>query len=756
MELLVHGVGGATASGMLADPRTERVTGDNTAGIHRCAADRDAESRPEDYRDEPVREAYVWSHLTSGNGSRALWLVLLPFMVVNLAHWMRPTAESHGRTARAYGLLVRLVALSLTVLLTAAVCEVTLDLTAWQCAGTPACASGKDWLGFMSPARGGWWSQPGRRLALAAVVPAALTGLLWLLSHRTWSAYESQQPADTTADACGPEPGAHRPALCLPGFWYGRRIVARLRAAHTAAALLTIAAALAQAATRYDRAQGGSGALDATGWALAAALGAAALLVLAAVCRRGRSERTADGATDRATVRGLPAAALLLLVLAAVHAAWSRPGWVSHGMLPGDRAFGLLVLAQGALVVLLALAARRLHRAAPVARTPLGGLAGPAVAMLACALGGVMSGGVAQRIADWLDGRATPGMGDGPIDGPPVLLSWQAAVIPPLLVALLLLALHLFVRALRVRRSILRTVPDGYPGERPDATRTGVIAGVIARAGLTDSAPWIVGAAAALSLTLGACAVAGSWTTRDVPGEAAEGTPGIVENTAQTAQALGSWLVGAAFVLLLTWGRRAYRDPAARRTIGILWDVGTFWPRAAHPFAPPCYAERAVPDLTWRMQTWTEHTGGRLVISGHSQGSVLAAAAVWQLTPEARGRVALLTHGSPLERLYGRWFPAYFGPEQLTDLHGGIRCWRNLWRLTDPIGGPVRLPAGTGPEVDCGPLRDPLSYGRTAEHPLPAPVLGHSHYQEDPAFARERAALLARLPAQDSAGRSSG
>ncbi|MFE3935150.1 hypothetical protein ACFXPJ_15525, partial [Streptomyces goshikiensis] len=184
-----------------------------------------------------------------------------------------------------------------------------------------------------------------------------------------------------------------------------------------------------------------------------------------------------------------------------------------------------------------------------------------------------------------------------------------------------------------------------------------------------------------------------------------------------------------------------------------LWDVGTFWPRAAHPFAPPCYAERAVPDLTWRMTGWTGRTGGRLVISGHSQGSVLAAAAVWQLPPGARRRVALLTYGSPLGRLYGRWFPAYFGRGPLTALHGEVDCWRNLWRATDPIGGPVRLAPATGTasggagEVDRGPLADPVAYGRSARHPLPAPILGHSAYQADPAFAVERDRLLVRLAA---------
>ncbi|WP_432093151.1 hypothetical protein [Streptomyces sp. bgisy100] len=745
LELLVHGVGGTTPQAMLDDPRTVRVTGDETAGIHRRCDDADAERRPQDYRDRPVPEAYCWCNLTSGNGARALWLVLLPFMVANLAHWMRPAAAGRPRALRAYGVLVRLLSLSLTVLLVAAACEVALDLTAWQCAGSPACARDKSWLGFLSPEHGGWWAQPGRRLALAALVPALLTGLLWWLSHRTWSAYESQPPLRRPTDEDGPEAAA-RPALRLPGFWYGRRLVARLRAAHTAAGFLTVAAALTAAATRHDRRPGGSGWLDALGWMLYGTLVAGGLFVVWVVAGRGRSERRPDDRLDRAVVRALPGTALAVLAAAALHAAWSRPDWTSRGLLPGDETFGVIALGQGALVLAIGATAWWLARSRPEHRTVLGGLGGAAVATLACALGGVMSGGVAQRVADWLDGPGTPGMDGGPIDGPPVLLSWQAAIIPLLLVVLLVIAVHFGNRTWRTRRREIRLMPEAYPGEPPDTARTRRIAGTVARAGLTDCAPWFIGTIAVVTLLFGGAAVLGAWVTGEVPGEAAENAPGPLAAGAQAAQALGSWLIGGLFILFIAAGRQAYRDASARRTIGILWDVGTFWPRAAHPFAPPCYAERAVPDLTWRMSTWTERTGGRLVISGHSQGSVLAAAAVWQLAPHTRRRVALLTYGSPLERLYGRWFPAYFGPGPLRALHREVHCWRNLWRRTDPIGGPVLPLDGTAPEVDRGPLRDPLVYGRTAEHPLPAPILGHSDYQADPAFAVERGGLLARLP----------
>lgn len=777
LELLVHGVGGTTPGEMLNDPRTVRITGDDTAAVFRRADDVDAESEPhpttDARRDGPVPEAYVWCNLTSGNGSRALWLLLLPFMVVNLAHWMRPDARDRTRTVRLYGLLVRLAGLSLTVLLVAAACEVALDLTAWQCAGTTACADRHSWLGFLSPeaSDGGWWSLPGRRLALASLVPAALTGLLWYLSRRTWSDYESQRPMPHTSDEQDETAASVPTALGRPGFWYGRRLVSRLRAAHTAAALLTVAAAVGAGAAHHDHGPGGPAALDTAGRLLEAAVVAGGLAVLWVVCRRGRSERRLDAALDKNVARGLPLAALALLALTLLYAAWDRPGWQSTGRLPGDVAFGTIALGQGLLVIALALVAHLLHRTRPDPRAAMHGLAGPAVAVLACALGGVMSGGLSQRVADWLDGTGTS------IPGPPVLLTWQASAIPPLLVLLLVLCAELARRTRRLARAERAVVERDHPHAVHDTGRTRRIAAVRAMARLTDRAPLIVAVTATATLLLGAGALVGALTTEQTPGDAASGSYAFVQGAAQTAEALGSWLIGFGFLLFVTWGRRAYKDPSARRTIGILWDVGTFWPRAAHPFAPPCYAERAVPDLTWRVATWTRVTGGRLVISGHSQGSVLAAAAAWQLPPNVRKRVALLTYGSPLERLYGRWFPAHFGPQALLSLHDEVDCWRNLYRVTDPIGGPVRLPGDRGPEVDGEALRDPLAYGRTELLPLPAPILGHSDYQADPAFAGERRRLLARLrpdvpaprrhpareddaspdgePPQDSSGRSS-
>ncbi|GAA2129108.1 hypothetical protein [Streptomyces synnematoformans] len=773
LELLVHGVGGATPQEMLGDPRTELVTGDRTAGIHRRTADVRAAGRAEPAgaaetakatgtagephgegasRTEPVQEAYCWSNLTSGNGARALWLVLLPFMIANLAHWMRPAAPSRHRAQRAYDVLVRILALTLTVQLVLAAGEVTLDLLAWQCAGSAHCVADKSWLGFMAADSGGWFGAPGRRLALAALVPVLLTALLWWLSRRTWRIYESAKPAPRTAAAGGP--GAGQPALSLPGFWYGRRLVARLRAAHTAAGLLAVASALLPVTAAADADDGGG--LRAAGWVLGALAAAGWAAVVVLVCRSGRTEAEPDMGEDRRTVRALPLAALALLAAVLVHTAWSRPGWVSSGRLPGTWIFGGLAVAQGVLAAGLAVTGLVLQRRATGGPPALRGLGGACVALLAGAVAGVFPGGVAQLVEDWLDRGATPGE-NGPLAGPPVVLSWQATVIPLVALLVLLLALAGGWRLAVLRRRLAVEVAGLYPAEHRHTAdndpRTGRITGAIARARLTDDAPPAIGAAALATLVLGAGAVLGALLTGEVPGKAADGAPGPLPGLARTGQALGSWMMGAGVILLLAMGRQAYRDPKSRRTIGILWDVGTFWPRAAHPFAPPCYAERAVPDLAWRTSTWTTRTGGCLVISGHSQGSVLAAAAVWQLDPDIRGRVALLTYGSPLRRLYGRWFPAYFGDDALAALDRETHAWRNLWRLTDPIGGPVRptTPDGRPSDVDREPLKDPLAFERTAAHPLPAAINAHSDYQADPAFAGERAALLDRIAVAPSA-----
>jgi hypothetical protein len=178
-------------------------------------------------------------------------------------------------------------------------------------------------------------------------------------------------------------------------------------------------------------------------------------------------------------------------------------------------------------------------------------------------------------------------------------------------------------------------------------------------------------------------------------------------------------LIPVAGLALLRWGW-GRRD--ARRWLGVLWDVGTFWPRSFHPFAPPCYTERAVPDLQRRIRYL--HDGGeRVLVVAYSQGSVLAAVALAQ---QPSGEPILATFGSPLTKLYGWAFPAYINGAVL----GRLQDWRNFWYPTDYIGGPVGRA-----DVDVR-LPDPDTAWYTAGEPMPR-MRRHTGYWSDEAMWQE-------------------
>ena len=149
--------------------------------------------------------------------------------------------------------------------------------------------------------------------------------------------------------------------------------------------------------------------------------------------------------------------------------------------------------------------------------------------------------------------------------------------------------------------------------------------------------------------------------------------------------------LAAAFVGLIF---HAFRDRNTRRSIAVVWDVVTFWPQAAHPLGPPCYGEIAVPALRQRVSDLTGAESKKVILSSHSQGTIIGAAMLMQTmvqSPSVAGepapeeeelgsrmpaedrrgmsdRVAFLTFGSPLRKLYARNFPAYFGCEVLASL----------------------------------------------------------------------------------------
>ncbi len=179
----------------------------------------------------------------------------------------------------------------------------------------------------------------------------------------------------------------------------------------------------------------------------------------------------------------------------------------------------------------------------------------------------------------------------------------------------------------------------------------------------------------------------------------------------QQLTGLGAYLAVLTVLGLVALGAAAFRVPATRKTVGILWDIASFWPRAGHPLAAPCYAERTVPDLVTRID-YHRRIQQRpvLVLAAHSQGCVISSAAIFHLTicaphgPADLSGVRLLTFGNVTRRLYGRYFPVYFGPQRLHDLQKILTApnetrpgWINLWRYTDYLGG--QLTAGPAPSV---------------------------------------------------------
>jgi hypothetical protein len=177
------------------------------------------------------------------------------------------------RRRRLLEVVLRLLALSLTLTLVLSVAGVAMALAAWQCpAARATCSDRQVFLRFLGQ---GFWHQPGRRVALAALVPTALVWLLWYFGTRTWRGNEQvTRPQGTILAA--PLPLQRRE------LWNGGEPVRRLRRVHVAAALAVVAGLAAFPARQHlaaGRAWSDPGPL--LGWLLLA--GTAVVLAVAVV-----------------------------------------------------------------------------------------------------------------------------------------------------------------------------------------------------------------------------------------------------------------------------------------------------------------------------------------------------------------------------------------------------------------------------------------------------------------------------------------
>lgn len=767
-ELRVHGVANSDPRLLLGHPSVERVAGDDRAGFYRRKWDSAVVSA-----DGPAHrmEAYSWRGLTVGDWARVLWLLLFPLMMLNIAFHMAPVSPigetAAWRRVRACGESAqRILALTMTVTLVLALAIAAMDILGWQCGQTGTICSKQDWLAFTDS----WWMQgSGRRLAVSALLPIGGVTLLWKMSRDSARMTEDMPPP------LAPSSGGQRTPLEDRAFWNGGNTVARMRHLHIATGYSVIGLFLAtplQASSQSGRALGSALML-----CFLATIGISAILI--ALPSVGRRERTSGlSGVSRGPQRAVAGAAILLLVVVWTATAGSDDlnqgpttelivgglPWAAPAMLAlPSLQFALLVCLAGVCGVV----ARYHPGRRPPERQPApggsfiripspapicGGLGTLVFAGSAWALSTTLTAAAVIRLADIMgQPQSAPRVGDSarpPLRETislPVEYLWAASTAIPALASVVAPAFFLVAFRLRRRaRQLTGQVAAEYsavlpPGEPdPSSPRTVQIAAIWARAMMMGSVRAVVGLVAILGavLTMGAVM-------------ARLARPGIADSRLLQT---GAALTGFGLVWL---GLRVFRRAGLADTIGTLWDLGAFWPRAVHPLGPPCYAERAVPDLLHRIEYICGH-GGRVLLSCHSQGSVIGAATVAALSDHAASRTALLTYGSPLGSLYTYFFPAYFGLDELArlgtlllaDANSGSDNsadtretwpWINLYRRSDSLGGPIFTSQAAfipGRERPCSvdwQLLDPM-YQRLPGDTVDPPALGHHAYETDPAF----------------------
>lgn len=745
VELRVHGIMGTSAENLVTAVAAVDVAGD---GVGRIVRPADRLMRPApgpvlraEGRSVPrVVEGYVWGAMTSGGVAKATWALLFPFSLANMAHWMLPPIPSGHRTARLLGAvnrsLLRLAALLLTGLLVSQAAVVSMDLLAAQCLapGTGCLDWVPDWVRTTTSMR-----------QVVGLVPV-LAGILVLhrVSTVAWETPAAPNPPDAQPNQ----------RVELPG----RNLVSdpdtpALRALHLTAALALVALLPL----------GGPFTPPAHGpalWVWVAALavvGTCVLCVLALDDPRGADPSTA-GRYLRTVLGRVPRAVLLLGGAALAVAAGVITGPVPARMTGTGPTVEAIAAGLIAVVVLLgvflvpaALIARRTWKHQPKALRPWAGgwMAAPVLAISAL-IGGGFGAGLAISLRKVVGSSGI----ELPRGYEQVTLLWGAAAVIGLLVAIPCGA----VAAVR-----LLMAPGGYA--EVDMLHAGRPADASAALRGWRAAGWQRRNAHRVLLAFAGVLAAG--TVLSVTTRIANLHPPQWMDPLPT---MGILTLGALVVALLRAIYTAAQEPEAGRRLGVIADLASFWPREAHPTVPPCYALKVVPELAARVMEHLKDPSTRVVLTGHSQGSLLVAVTAARLMdvlnePE-RQRLGLVTVGSQLQWAYPRAFPGAVPHASLAELSQRLGTrWRSLCRGTDPLGGAVTtwdrqvcdnqlLGTGFRPDGTIGPLpaATPSPTGALVlggDHWLPDPmrgpftgrrwvagVMGHGNYTADPEWDR--------------------
>ena len=761
-ELRVHGVGGTPPGDMLDGPEPFQVSGDRTAGIWRLGATPGTATHRV--------EAYAWGGLTSRPLASALWLLILPLSLINVAGWMCPARNALG--SGLFRGVIRLAGLAVTLLYVSFAAVVGMDFAAYQCAGAAdrglSCAATSWWL----VGNGGVMHDAALRVLAGAVLPLALVTLLGVLARRSRIAYEEYEGADSHSRDGNVDNPAKR-GLDYPSFWRGEAYADRLAELHLAAGILVVAYIVVRSAEDLTDSTAAGPIAVVIGIALVATL----VLASTTRLRRRIPERLALGfavvAMAVATVatiaappaRPNPPTALIAVTEIFNPLVGSMPllslvvfctalvvGWTSDR---GREQEPLSVPSR--LIRLVRVAAKRVRHAA----TP------SSLVVIAFMLTLTFLSGMALTVAFSVGDAKAYQRNQTRLPAVEYAQAFEVlARAVPLFIAVFALA------------AVFAWLVAGH-GEREETRREAAWASATRPPGWRDAESierWISGVRDAHRVPRKSLAAIewGAWTLSAVAITASlvwmanwwfaareQGTPHLdVElgwfgkiPLAPCLLLLTSIVAGGLYAI-----RRTLVSPTTRRVMAVAWDVATFWPRSFQPLGPPSYAERAVPELAARIARLQgdKPCPGSVLLLGHSQGAVLVAAVVASLPLDQRQRLDVITYGNPLCRLYGRHFPAYLPTQVIEDIvdslgraADGSPRWRNAFKDTDFIGHRMFSEQSPDPyhKVDVY-LPDPPHPFMPSGDP-PPPVRRHSEpgYRRQVAFQELRETAKARLSA---------
>jgi len=772
----VHGVSGTPIESMLDDPWPCQVAGDDDGRIFR---------RTHDTPPDRVVEGYHWGRYTAGSPARALWLLLLPFALVNVARFALLLPVGRRRRDRIADAVLRTLGLLMTVTIVVTTCYLAWAVLARQCT-TGSCEGDfwlLDWFGDRSP---------GVRLLTASLLPVVVLAVLWQFDRLAFPLDPPGLPRPERPDQNGDVGDA--------GFWRGPQQASAQRAAHVWAGC-SVAGLLALAMLGDLDTWTGLDPLFTLGCAvvtlaLVAGLVAGVYVVVANPPPERDPTRVApsDGHDTTALLTWMRVARYATVTASFGAVALAAAGLdqvLPRGVRPADTLLagiangvsallGLLLLALLGVTVWLANdAGGRELRAVPKPFRPFfGGLAGWMGAALGTIIGLGMSAAAVFWTARTLGTPVLEGASRRPHQIEVASVYWIMAAVCGALalllaVSLLPLAAWLLRRkgwwalfaALAVALAVAawRVLPD-LTGDRLFAEAEWLIGGVVLvtgasllvfllnRDGFEDrlcadytekrglerararvAARWrialvryryhhVLGLLALLGgLAVIVAALACGWLVTP-----ASPPRWLMGNATGPLGQLGVVVVSFGATGLVVLGLGTWRRPGLRTGVGIIWDLLSFWPRLGHPLCPPPYGGRAVLAVAGRASQLANEPlldgepASTIVLSGHSQGSVITAAACAvlierqsadqddDLRPDrarvARTKLSMITYGSQLQFLYARFFPSYFGFRTLRGVYQGLDGrWRSVYRWTDPLGGPVLAWAAPTSKSSFGP-----------------------------------------------------